>query len=1014
MPNVTPAHIARFLNKKPEVSQDEKLVSRARLEVPGIVALIESIGLVLDEQIDLWKRYHEPALIHLWLSNDSEPASLVSSWLKIRGDSLPLFTHLIVESRLSRLGAEIGSYLRSSGSSYANAITDARWMVAEGLRRQAASVKFHEPVMLVRVADMTANAFEALAPFVDGATDADDERPSRSLARVRRQVGRQAIMAARFSTGTVEKLENALTHLRELCTTTHDVPTLILRIEASLELYHVTGDKSYLTDAVRFIETRTITRQDWPAWHLIVGEIWLNLADHATTRGRDQFLTKADHAFSALNLQELELTYEIRWVMFKALRKYVGKIPHGAASIRGVRMPYALRSARELPDIIYDASDYLVESLRPAAERGQYQYREFLAELQSRLARTRNAQAAVPLLLDAIRLRRPVGSKHALSGARDILAQAQDLLLLAQHTDTESYRTEGIDLLVREHRRTPTTSEPLVLIANEIEERGSSHLTPTSFAPDLTHAIRQGNYTFIFALAAESALSNPHLRVSGLGGRGETYTVTDFSGITGETFVFKRTSRSALERDEAKAHFISGRIEHEMLNSEFGVIEHIGEITSSPLVDSETSISIRRYVRGRTLYLALSEGHMDRQQLLRSTVRFLGLLHYWEKDELPTRRSSRSQIKLKELGRWLKKLAGPEKLELFNAWWAMVEGVVELPRRDAHSLNWLVDDDYKISAADLEATGHRPVTYELAQLVDDHPVLPPRDWSTRESLLRKYLSAARVTFDAKIFLAYRASTAARAVGILTDSKSSEQRRNHGYSLLAHLSVKDPDPTLRTWCLRVLRAWSIKTGLADPTRLKAIQPNDRVRISKAMAYHLRHDPTAQTAREGWMFVEDLADVMQANGHNVTPQQLIVVAGALGEPRFQLDDQEIRATYGHSVARRTDYEHAVAPDWLYHATPASNLASVFEAQAGLQPMGRQMVHLSIDPMRALRTAQRHSESSYLLKAKGSDLTGVVRAAEDTWLVPSVAASHLSLVTLAEMAEYDSLSNTHWSNL
>jgi RNA:NAD 2'-phosphotransferase (TPT1/KptA family) len=382
----------------------------------------------------------------------------------------------------------------------------------------------------------------------------------------------------------------------------------------------------------------------------------------------------------------------------------------------------------------------------------------------------------------------------------------------------------------------------------------------------------------------------------------------------------------------------------------------------------------------------------------------LGLIHGWEAVAVDVPGLSRNQIKEKELGRWLKKLAGEEKLTLFNSWWELVKLVACVPRRDAHSLNWLVNDDQRVLAVDLEATGSRPVTYELAQLVDDHPALPPGDWASRELLLHEYMSAAEIEIEPAHWLAYQASSAARAVGLLTDERSSEQQRSHAYALLSGLSTESSDEDLRAWCARVLDAWAIKTGLADPTRYTSIQPDDRVRISKAMSYHLRHDPLAQTTRGGWMFVEDLADVLQASGHNVTPEQLLVVAGALGEPRFQLDGREIRAAYGHSVGRRTDYETATPPEWLYHATPASSMQSIFEARAGLRPMGRQMVHLSTDPIRALKTAQRHSSAAHLLRVHGKGLAGLVKAAEDTWLVPAVGADQLEVTTIVDLAHFE----------
>ncbi|WP_431246386.1 RNA 2'-phosphotransferase [Leifsonia xyli] len=964
--------------------------------------MIESLGLVLDEQIDAWRRVSDLDAIRLWLALDSEPSSLVRSFTSLDSSKLPLLAALTIEARMATAGAEVGSYLRSSGSSFAAAIVDARWTVAHALRRQVYSVRFSEPVILARAANLAATAFESLVPF------ADESNPERTLARIQRQVGRLVVTAARFSTGDVSKLETALGYLVSASTDPDDISTAVHRIEASLELYHATGDKSFLTDAAQFISSRRVPRDDWPAWHLIVAEIWLNLADHATTTGRSRFLEKADESFAAVDAQgQIELRHEIRCAMFKALRTFVGQRASKLELLRGVRLPFALRTPRDLPEIVYEATPELIRALRFDAERGQYQYREFLAELESRVARNRTGEEAAALLQDAIRLRGPIGTKKALDGARDQLAQAQDLLLLAQLKNDPTYRSRGLDILLRRQYLDSSSSEPIVIIANEIEAHGPSSITSPTSPPDLMDAIRVGDHTALFAMAAARALNNPALRVSGLGGRGgggETYTVDDFSGITGQTFVFKRTSQEALSRDEARARFLAAQLENHNETTRFGVIEHIGTLSVSQPQGGASLVSVRRYVRGRTLRSALVDVGTDRLALLRRSARFLGLIHGWEARAVQVPGLSRNQIKEKELGRWLKKLAGEEKLSLFNSWWELVSPVDCVPRRDAHSLNWLVNDDQRVLAVDLEATGARPLTYELAQLVDDHPALAPADWSSRELLLREYLGAAGIEAQPSHLVAYQASSAARAVGLLTDEKATEQQRNHAYELLLSLSTQSANDDLRRWCRRVLDAWAVKTGLADPTRYTSIQPDDRVRISKAMSYHLRHDPVAQTTRGGWMFVEDLAEVLQANGHNVTPEQLLVVAGALGEPRFQLDGREIRAAYGHSVARRTDYEASTPPGWLYHATPTSSMQSIFEARAGLRPMGRQMVHLSTDPIRALQTAQRHSPAAHLLRVRGKSLPELVKAAEDTWLIPFVPAGELEVTTIIDLARFE----------
>ncbi|MFJ7290114.1 RNA 2'-phosphotransferase [Curtobacterium sp. NPDC098951] len=999
MSKVTPLVVAQMVGHNSPEEAVLRLRGRFERQMPELAALAVRAGLQVSDQFSQWVDRVGIETVGGWLDIATDPALLASRWNESKHSPLPALAMLVMESRLCTVGAAIGSYFRSGGSSYAEELIEARWLIADALRRHASSIRFSEPVILVRVSELAASVYESLRPFTKAS------RANRDKFHIQRQVARQAIVAARMSSGRLEKLQEALEHLKGMPEAPTDISTAVLRIEASIELYHLTGERAYLVEAMRFAQTRDVPNDDWPAWHLINAEIWLNLADFATERARVQFLSRADEALRSVENQELELAYEIRCAMDRALQIHLSLPTSKSSTVRGVRLPFALRAPHQLPEVIYTAAPELIAALRPAAERGQYQYREFLAELQSRVARAGGATNGQMLLEDAVRLRRPVGVKDALAGTRDLLAQAQDLLLLSALRQSSQLRAEGLEILLKLHRRDPNSSEPLVLLANDLEARGGISLKIPYVREELLHHIQRGNFTEVFELAASCAFNNPGLRVSGLGGRGETYTVDDFSGITGQTFVFKRTSAAALERDELRAKAISARVAADQLKY-YDVIEHIGVIPIEDSASQSSLISVRRYARGRTLRLALSEApSVERVGLLERAAVFLGLIHGWERGTSIDVASPRNQLKEKEVGRWLRKLVGQtEKLRMFNDWWALVQGVPAVPRRDAHTLNWLVNDDQKVFAADLEATGVRPLGYELSQLVDDHPVLAPEDWEARLSILTAYLSSAGLPVTSEVELSYRASTAARAVGILTDSHSTDTERNHAFQLLSHLAASPVNIQLQLWCKEVLESWRVKTGLSDPTRLTAIQPNDRVRISKAMSFHLRHDPTAQTTRGGWMFVEDLADVMREHGHNVTPQQLLVVAGALGEPRFELDGDEVRAAYGHSIARRADYEVATPPAWLYHATPASNFGSIFEGRGGLRPMGREFAHLSTNPMRALTTAQRHAKDVLLLRVAGRDVPGLVRAAEDTWLAPLVGAEALEVVTAVGAAELE----------
>jgi putative RNA 2'-phosphotransferase len=172
----------------------------------------------------------------------------------------------------------------------------------------------------------------------------------------------------------------------------------------------------------------------------------------------------------------------------------------------------------------------------------------------------------------------------------------------------------------------------------------------------------------------------------------------------------------------------------------------------------------------------------------------------------------------------------------------------------------------------------------------------------------------------------------------------------------------------------------------------------------MAYHLRHNKAAAVNREGWMDVDELASALRLEGHRVSPDQLLLISGAMGEPRFERDGTDIRATYGHSTRIEMHYRARKPPAILYHSTPFENLPSIVEAQDGLKRGSRNWVHLSEDPTVALSAARRQRKSVVLFAIDATSLEGLVYAAHTTWLVPLVPLSRLSIVSLRSAGNAD----------
>jgi RNA:NAD 2'-phosphotransferase (TPT1/KptA family) len=170
----------------------------------------------------------------------------------------------------------------------------------------------------------------------------------------------------------------------------------------------------------------------------------------------------------------------------------------------------------------------------------------------------------------------------------------------------------------------------------------------------------------------------------------------------------------------------------------------------------------------------------------------------------------------------------------------------------------------------------------------------------------------------------------------------------------------------------------------------------------MAYHLRHDPMSPASREGWVHVEELAELLNRSGHKVTPDALLLIAGAAGEPRFEREGSDIRAAYGHSLKTTIAYEQKTPPKWLYHATPLENLRSIFEARAGLRRGRRQWVHLSDRPSIAMNASTRQHKPVALLRISTHGVKNLVYASGNTWLAPIVTSDALEIVPLRDLRE------------
>ncbi len=142
----------------------------------------------------------------------------------------------------------------------------------------------------------------------------------------------------------------------------------------------------------------------------------------------------------------------------------------------------------------------------------------------------------------------------------------------------------------------------------------------------------------------------------------------------------------------------------------------------------------------------------------------------------------------------------------------------------------------------------------------------------------------------------------------------------------------------------------------------MDPRHRVRISKYLSKHLRHEPAKlglTLAPGGWVAVEALLAACERDNFPITRKQLEEVVATSDKQRFALDPSgtRIRANQGHSTAVDLRLAPAEPPALLYHGTGAQFVDAI--RREGLKKMARHHVHLSIDVPTAIKVGARHGK-------------------------------------------------------
>ena len=118
-----------------------------------------------------------------------------------------------------------------------------------------------------------------------------------------------------------------------------------------------------------------------------------------------------------------------------------------------------------------------------------------------------------------------------------------------------------------------------------------------------------------------------------------------------------------------------------------------------------------------------------------------------------------------------------------------------------------------------------------------------------------------------------------------------------------------------------------------------------RISRFLSYLLRHRPKEYPLafdRYGFVAWSAIVDLVQERFFDATEQAVRAVVTESEKKRFELRDDKVRATYGHSFPVDLGLEPVEPPPELYFGTARDLAQSILHT--GLKPRDRQFVHLS----------------------------------------------------------------------
>ncbi len=182
------------------------------------------------------------------------------------------------------------------------------------------------------------------------------------------------------------------------------------------------------------------------------------------------------------------------------------------------------------------------------------------------------------------------------------------------------------------------------------------------------------------------------------------------------------------------------------------------------------------------------------------------------------------------------------------------------------------------------------------------------------------------------------------------------------------------------------------------------------IGRTMAGALRHFPEKfelQMDEQGFVSLKEFIAALKRQReryHWLRPHHIIAIIETDPKGRYQVSNDLIRATYGHSLPLNLNLPTDNIPDTLYYPTTPEESDILLET--GLKPSDRKQVHLSKTYNDARTAGKVRTEEPIILAidAKKAIEDGIViqRAGRTVFLTLEIPAPYLRKAELPEVVE------------